>query len=295
MSAPGLHHITAICADARATHEFYTRKLGLRLVKKTVNYDDPFTYHLYFGDGAGSPGTILTFFPWGGAPRGRVGTGQASAIAFAVPEGALDAWMARLAGEAIDFATPGERFGRPVVAFRDPDGIPLELIGVPGEGDAILGFHSATLSVTGYAHTAKLFTEHLGYRQEGEEGERFRFRCGGAPWGQVLDIRCLPGGQYGTMGSGTVHHVAFRAADDAAQVALQGVLAAAGYNVTPVRNRTYFKSIYLREPGGVLVEVATDPPGFTADEPLAELGKSLKLPGWLEKQRELIELALPKL
>lgn len=305
----GIHHVTALAADPARNVAFYTGVLGLRLVKRTVNFDDPGTWHLYYGDGAGRPGTILTFFPYPGLPAGRHGTGQAVEIAFALPEGAFGFWLERLVRERVDFDGPMERFGQKVVRFRDPDGLQLELVAgaqapeapgwdgmpVPAE-HAVRGFHSVTLWEQGYERTARLLQEALGYRAAGEEGSRFRFaaRAGDAP-GRLIDIRCLPDFWRGGSGAGTVHHIAFRAADDAAQAKVRERLAAAGCNVTPVLDRQYFRSIYFREPGGVLFEVATDPPGFAVDEPPERLGTELRLPPWLEPRREEIARRLPPL
>ncbi|MBV8456694.1 MAG: VOC family protein [Acetobacteraceae bacterium] len=305
----GIHHITALADDAAENVAFYTGVLGLRLVKRTVNFDDPGTWHLYYGDEAGRPGTILTFFPFPGIRAGRHGTGQAVEIGFAIPRAALGYWLGRLTERHIEFEGPFDRFGERVVRFKDPEGLQLELItderavrreGWKGAGIdaeyALRGFHSVTLWEQGYERTAKLLTEHLGFVPVGQEESRFRFAVpGGDGPGGVVDIRCIPGFWSGAMGGGTIHHVAFRAADDGDQAETRERLIAEGLDVTPVLDRNYFHSIYFREPGGVLFEIATDPPGFTVDEPLASLGTVLKLPSWLERRRETIERVLPSL
>jgi catechol 2,3-dioxygenase-like lactoylglutathione lyase family enzyme len=282
---PGIHHITAIASDPQRNLDFYTAVLGLRLVKLTVNFDDPGTYHFYFADEAGRPGSILTFFPWPGAMAGRHGSGQAAAISFSVPT--LDGWAARLPG-----AKAEQRFGQDLLSFADPDGLPLELIAAGGAGSGIRGFHGVTLSEAGYESTAKLLTETFGYELSASEGNRFRY-AGMA--GNSVDLLCQPEARRGGMGAGTVHHVAFRTETDEAQRHWQTRLAEQGLNVTPILDRQYFRSIYFREPGGVLFEIATDPPGFATDEALDQLGTHLKLPPWLERARPEIEQALPKL
>jgi glyoxalase family protein len=312
--SPGLHHITAIAGDPQANLDFYTGVLGLRFVKKTVNFDDPGTYHLYYGDEIGNPGTVLTFFPWG--PRlgkGRQGVGQAVVIGFSVPEGALDFWQRRLQALDIEVGTPRERFGERVVELSDPDGLSLALVedsfkrdersgyateAVPSDV-AIRGFHSVLLAEEGYEQTAELLTGPLGFHKVAEEGNRVRFAApdnGVEPTarpGAIVDIACMPTAPRGRMGTGSIHHVAFRTPDHSAQVATRGDLLRAGANVTPVIDRQYFHSVYFREPGGVLFEVATDPPGFTIDEPKEALGGELKLPPQYESKREAIERALP--
>lgn len=304
----GIHHITAMAGDAQANVDFYTRVLGLRLVKRTVNYDDPATYHLYFGDGTGTPGTLLTFFPWGaGSFRGRIGTGQVSVTSFSIPAASISYWKDRLARLDIAASGPTTRFGGEVLALRDRDGIQLELVASEDDaragwpnGDvpaqhAIRGFHHASLSLSGYERSAGLLTSTLGFRPVGEEGNRFRFVAGGGTPGTIVDLVCEPGRMRGNMGAGVVHHIAFRAADDAAQSVLRQRIVDAGHDATPVLDRNYFHSIYFREPGGVLFEVATDPPGFSIDESIPELGSGLKLPPWLESDRAEIEAQLKPL
>lgn len=313
----GLHHVTAIASGARENLRFYESVLGLRLVKTTVNFDDPGTYHLYYGNYEASPGTILTFFPWQGAVRGRAGTGMTAATAFLIPPGTLDAWMGRFADLAIDFEAPAERFSENVLRLQDPDGLPLELVesasagelpvhegtaasvsGIPPE-ISIRGFHSVSLCVAGYEHSARLLTEVFGYKSEGQQGERFRFRAGAdktAAPGRYIDILCQPDTlPRSRPGAGTVHHIAFRARSEEEQLQWREKVLSFGLNVTPVLDRNYFRSVYFREPGGVLYEIATDPPGFTADEPLEHLGETLRLPAWLEPRRDIIEARLPAL
>jgi len=297
----GIHHVTAIASDPRANAQFYTEVLGLRLVKRTVNFDDTSTYHLYYGDETGTPGTVLTFFPFGGGRQGRPGRGQATATAFVVPEGSLDYWADRLETEGLDVGAPTERFGETVLPFADPDGQPLEL--VEGESDvdpwrdgpvpneyAIRGFHGVTLSSADPEVTGSVL-EAMGHEPDGEDGDRRRYRTDGER-AIVVDLRTGGGGQRGAPGAGTVHHVAFRTPDDESQSAWRERLSEIGLSVTPQKDRRYFRSIYFREPGGVLFEIATDEPGFTRDESVAELGSELKLPEWLEADRERIEAQL---
>lgn len=309
---PGIHHITAICGDPQRNVDFYVGLLGLRLVKRTVNFDDPGTYHLYYGDGLGSPGTIMTVFAWILPPtvqaNARQGTGQVTATPFWIPAESLDFWIDRLAAAGVDFDGPEERFGEPIISFLDPDGLPLELVARPDgvlrapwdEGPvpvehAIRGFAGATLSLDGYERTAALLTETMGFRLVGSEGSRFRFQVGEGDDAAMIDLHCQPEGEPGRMGIGAVHHIAWRARTLEEQQEWRSVLATVGMDVTPVLDRTYFTSIYYREPGGVLFEIATDPPGFTADEAAEELGEQLKLPEWLEPRRERLEARLPEL
>ncbi len=306
----GLHHVTAIASDPNANVAFYTGLLGLRLVKRTVNFDDPGSYHLYYGDDLGRPGTIMTFFLWPGAPRGRQGTGQATTTAFAIPPDALAYWRDRLRQH--DVATEEmTRFGETVLAFHDPDGMKLELIapptapggqgwtgaGVPAEV-AIRGFRGVTLELTDAARTDALLTDTMGYRLAGEADNRRRYVIGedgaNAP-GQTLDIVVAPAGARGAMGAGVVHHIAFRTPDDPQQEHWLHDLSRLGYSVSPVMDRSYFHSIYYRTPGQVLFEIATDVPGFATDETPETLGAALKLPPQYEGSRAEIERSLPPL
>jgi len=304
---PGLHHVTAISGPPQANVDFYAGLLRQRLVKKTVNFDAPDTYHLYYGDRVGSPGTILTFFPFADAGPGRAGPGMAAAVAYAVPKGGLDAWMGRLAEQAVDFDTPGARFGEPVIAVRDPDNLRVELIetpsATPGNGGAADGepaddgFHSVTLWLRDPEPTARLLTELFGYEHGGEEadgsGRRHRLAAPGRGRGSMIDLLRSEAPSIGRQGAGTIHHVAFRAESDAAQQEWRERASAYGLDVTPVVDRQYFNAIYFREPGGVLFEIATDPPGFATDESEAELGRHLMLPPRYERRRADIERMLP--
>jgi glyoxalase family protein len=297
-SIAGLHHVTAISGPPQENVDFYTRVLKQRLVKKTVNFDAPDTYHLYYGDAAGSPGTIMTFFPFVDAAPGRPGPGMASGHAYAV-EG-LDGWMDSFAAEGIDFAGPVERFGQRVLTLRDPDGAAVELIETADASTpAIDGFHSVTLWQHAFGPTARILTDVFGYRQIGTETrdgvERQRFAAAGTERGNVVDLIRSNAASRGRPGAGTIHHVAFRARSDDEQHEWQRRLAAAGHPTTPVIDRQYFNAIYFREPGGVLFEIATDPPGFAVDEPAESLGQSLKLPPQHEPMRARLERSLPPL
>ncbi len=307
----GLHHVTAIASGAQVNLDFYTRVMGLRLVKRTVNFDAPDTYHFYYGDAAGSPGSLLTFFPFEDAAPGRVGTGMAETTAFAIPEAAFEPWMSRFAEAGRDFDGPVTRFGARTLGLRDPDGLRIELVAEPGLDGAAPGgggpdglvsaehairrLYSVALCVEAPERTARLLTATFGYEAVGEEAGRQRFRVrGGGPAG-IVDLLCQPDRMRGRMGAGTVHHVAFRARDEAEQLTWREAILALGFDVTPVLDRQYFRSIYFREPGGVLFEIATDPPGFAIDEAREALGTALKLPPWLEPQRAGIERRLPPL
>jgi catechol 2,3-dioxygenase-like lactoylglutathione lyase family enzyme len=302
----GIHHVTAIAGDPQANVDFYAGVLGLRLLKVTVNYDDPRTYHLYYGDEREQPGTILTFFPWPGAPRGRTGTGQVTVTAFAVPDGSLGIWVDHLTARQVAFVGPSRRFDEEVIALQDPDGLHLELVAGGGGPDvsprpdgaipgkyAIQRFQGVTVAVEGYERTAGLLTATLGLREVGAKGNRFRYTVGdtGAP--AFVDLLCLPSGPRGRVAVGTVHHIAWRTPDDETQRTWRERIARLGYNVTPIIDRTYFHSIYFREPGGVLFEIATDPPGFAVDEPADRLGGRLILPSWLETTRAELAATLP--
>jgi glyoxalase family protein len=272
--------------------------LGLRLVKLTVNYDDPGTYHLYYGDYSGHPGTILTFFPWRGVPKGRAGAGQLTVISFAVPKGSFAYWTDRLRAHDVAVGQPEERFGERALLLRDPDGMALELVesaDADNDPTAIRGFHSATLAVSRLDASAKLLTGEMGFRKVAQEGNRHRFATGEGNAHQIVDLVETPREQRGFQGAGSVHHIAWRVPTDAEQVEWRSDLLARGLEVTPVIDRTYFHSIYYREPSGILFEIATDPPGFTVDEPLENLGQKLVLPAWLEPSRAELTGILPKL
>ena len=302
-----LHHVTAIASDPARNVAFYEGLLGLRLIKQTVNFDDPSVHHLYYGDFPGSPGTIMTFFPYAGAKPGRHGIGQAEETAFAVPPGSLGFWRERLSAHGIAFED-ATRFGQVQLAFKDHDGLRLEIVetedaagtegraadGVPAE-HAIRGFAGVTLWLKDVAGTAAVLTEVLGYQQAATEENHTRFVHPGPGLGRVVDLRAAGGFWAGAMGAGVVHHVAFRAASDAAQEESSRVLRTMGLGVTPQQDRNYFRSTYFREPGGVLFEVATDDPGFAIDESVGQLGEKLMLPARYEPHRAQIEASLPKL
>ena len=302
----GIHHVTAITGDAQANIDFYCGVLGLRLVKLTVNFDDPSSYHLYYGDELGRPGTIMTFFAWPGAYRGRVGPPQVTTTAFAVPGRSIDYWSARLRELGVQVEQATERLGDRAIHFADPDGIGLDIVAldnprgqawksgpVPAE-HAIRGFHGVSIAEEGYESTAKVLTELMGFALVGSEGNRFRYRAGaGDGFASTVDLLCTPDARRGGMGAGVVHHVAFRTPDDPQQLEWRRRIVGAGLNVSPVMDRNYFHSIYYREPGGVLFEIATDSPGMTADEPAETLGSGLMLPRQYEPQRAAIERVLP--
>ena len=304
-STSGIHHVTAISGAPQRNVDFYAGVLGTRLVKKTVNFDDPTTYHLYYGDGGGTPGTIMTFFPWEGAPRGRIGSGQVVTTAYSIPSTSLGYWTERLVAYGVRFEKPRDRFGETVLAFEDPDGLRLEIVAsddrrvghdgpTPAE-HSIRGFHHAALAVRDAERTTKLMTDHLGFRRVDGGENRTRLAAGDGGPGNLVDVMDATDFPRGSMGVGTVHHIAFRVPDDETHLAVREEVAGLGYDVTPVLDRNYFRSIYFREPGGVLFEVATDPPGFAADEDAEHLGESLKLPPWLEERRGEIEEVLTPL
>ncbi|HSN57017.1 MAG TPA: ring-cleaving dioxygenase [Candidatus Sulfomarinibacteraceae bacterium] len=308
MSAPilGLHHVTAIAGEPQTNVDFYTGVLGLRLIKRTVNFDDPKTYHLYYGDGVGTPGTILTFFPWPGVRRGVIGTGQTFTTAFAVPEQSIGFWRQHLEASLVR-AHEIERFGVPGLAFADPDGLRLELVASRPENDgrkpwggsavplehAIHGFDGVTLLHADSSATERLLEGAMGFRKVAEDDRRVRYESGDGGSGTLVDLLRDPGAGTGRVAGGSVHHVAFRVADDRAETQWQERLSSAGHPTTEVKDRMYFHSIYFREPGGVLFELATDTPGFAIDESVDALGTSLRLPPWYESARDRIEEALP--
>ncbi|RBI58380.1 ring-cleaving dioxygenase [halophilic archaeon] len=300
----GLHHVTSISSDPQQNVDFYTEILGLRLVKRTVNFDDKYTYHLYYGDEVGTPGTVLTFFPFKGARQGRVGRGQTSVTAFVIPEESVDYWVNRLESKDVDVDTPHTRFDETVVPFPDHDGQPLEL--VTGTSDiepwasgpvpadkAIRGFHSVTLDSLNPQQTSTVL-ETLGYESTVQNGDRTRYKTAGTR-ASVIDVLDRSDAPRGQPGVGTVHHVAFRTPDTQAQEKWREPLSKIGLRVTPQKDRQYFKSIYFREPGGILFEIATEGPGFTRDESVSDLGTELKLPPWLESDRTMLEERLPEI
>ncbi len=301
----GLHHVTALTSDAQQNVNFYSGILGLRLVKKTINFDAPDVYHLYYGDEEGNPGTILTFFPFAGLDKGRKGKGQVTVTSFSIPGNSMDYWLRRLTKFNITFGSPTERFDDElVVAFEDHDGLGIELIAnnkderkgytyghIPAEF-AVKGFYSISLSQEGYERTAGLLTGQMDHKLFTEKGNRFRFSASGKPGGFV-DILCTPESLRGLTGSGTVHHVAFATTDDRSQLEFREKLLGSGIvNPTPVIDRQYFHSVYFREPGGILFEAATSDIGFTLDEPKEHLGEKLKLPPWEEPNRHELEQLL---
>jgi glyoxalase family protein len=313
MFPTGLHHLTASASDPQANVDFYAGLLGLRLVKRTVNFDDPGAYHLYYGDETGTPGSVVTFFYWPGyEARGRLGSGQSTALVFSTPAASLDFWQARLQRHGVA-ASRRSRFGEELVAFVDPDGIPVELVAVAADAragwlghpdipaaHALRGLHTAEVTVRVAAPTETLLTGPMGYQRVCCEGNRARFAAAPAAGsagvsGQFIDVIADPAAEPGIGGAGTVHHLAWSVPDDAAELGMQTRLQQAGYAVSAVRDRTYFHSIYYREPGGVLFEIATATPGFAMDEPVASLGTTLKLPGPLERARRAIERHLPAL
>lgn len=303
----GIHHVTAIAADANRNIEFYTQVLGLRLVKVTVNFDDPAAYHLYYGDTLGRPGTVITFFVWANMPPGRRGSGQVTAVGFSVPAASLDYWRARLEAHGVR-TEPAERFDEKVLRFYDPDGLQLELVAGPGPDNrepwtggpvpaehGVRGIYGVTLTEPAAEPTTGLLTLVMGFRFQAADAGRYRYATGPGGPGAVVDVEVRRDLFRGRVAVGTVHHVAWRTGNDETQLAWRSRLLAAGYQVTPVRDRLYFRSIYFFEPGGVLFEIATDPPGFTVDEAADTLGTGLRLPPWLEARRAELEAVLPPL
>jgi glyoxalase family protein len=301
----GIHHVTAIAGDAQKNLEFYAGILGIRMVKKTVNFDGPEVYHFYYGDETGTPGSILTFFPYQGLVKGRHGKGMLNTTTFSVPLTSLDYWLNRLKKYGIAYKEPQERFeGEVVVYFEDTDGLGLELVfndkdtrpaysggPVPAE-HTIRGFYNVEVWEEGYERTAGLLTEQLEHTLIAEKSNRFRFAANDSP-GNYVDIICTPDSLRGLGGSGTVHHIAFSTPGKTEQLEVRDRIVKRMLNPTPVLDRNYFTSIYFREPGGVLFEVATAVPGFTVDESVEHLGEALKLPAQFEKERARLEQLLP--
>jgi glyoxalase family protein len=300
----GLHHVTAIASDPQKNVDFYAGILGLRMVKKTINFDAPDVYHLYYGDELGQPGTILTFFPFPGLVKGRKGKGQLTVTSFSIPENSLDYWMKRLDKFNIPYTNPQQRFDDEVfIYFEDHDGLGIELIAnkrddrkgfsygqIPLE-HAVKGFYGVSLSEDGYERTAGLLTQQMDHKLVVEKGDRFRFSASGKV-GDFVDIICSNEDRRALNGAGTVHHLAFATPNDATQLEFRERILGKGVMPTGVLDRQYFHSIYFREPGGVLFEVATNDIGFTLDEPKESLGEALKLPPWQEKNRASIESGL---
>jgi glyoxalase family protein len=318
----GIHHVTAITSDPQRNIDFYTNILGLRFVKLTVNQDDPTSYHLYYGDEIGRPGTILTFFHWPDAPKGHRGTSEVIATSFLIPKNSINYWIDRFKSRQIEFRGPYKRFddSEQVITVYDPDGLELELVAHKSAEDrsvnvwkegripiehAIRGFYSVTLSEEGYERTASVLTDELGFISTRQDGSRFRYEIpstASSPTinqeeltgaAKIVDVLCLPYTQKAVIGIGSVHHVAWRTPTDEQQKVLRHKIIKAGLNATPVIDRFYFHSVYFREPGGVLFEIATNPPGFTVDEKAEELGTHLVLPPWLESMREDLVKVLP--
>ena len=308
----GIHHVTAIASDPQRNVDFYAGVLGLRLVKRTVNFDDPQTYHLYYGDETGTPGSIMTFFPWPGARRGRIGAGQVAVTSFSVLPGAIGFWIERLVRHGIKYQGPAKRGSggadlEQVISFADPDGLMLEIVGHPGAEarpawagaagipleQAIHGFHAVTLWLNESDASQRLLTDTLGFRAVREEGSTRRFAAGDGGPGTIVDVRTIGDFGHGVGGAGTVHHVAFRVPNDQAQLDVRRRVTEEGLHPTPVIDRNYFHSVYFREPGGVLFELATNPPGFAIDEPVEHLGEKLMLPPQYEPHRSEIEAVLP--
>jgi glyoxalase family protein len=299
----GIHHITAIAGDANRNFNFYSKVLGLRFIKKTVNFDDPGTYHFYFGDEVGSAGTILTFFPWGeGIQQGRKGSGMATEIGYSVPKGSLDFWVKHLDEHNVIYNKPSEKFGERFVSFLDPDGLKLELIESKTEDNrkawetdeikaenALKGFHNITLTLTNIKATATILTDVFGYELIDQNVNRYRYATKAVENASIVDLVELPDEKRGHVANGSVHHVAFRVKNDEILMHFREKIDALGLGITPQIDRQYFHSLYFREPGGVLFEIATDNPGFTVDEKLEDLGKGLKLPAQYESRREEIE------
>jgi glyoxalase family protein len=304
-----IHHVTAIAGDPVRNLSFYTRDLGLRFVKKTVNFDDPSTYHFYYGDQKGSPGTILTFFPWTNVAVGRRGAGETHQTAFRIPLRSIGYWTQRFAEKGIPHQTPEKRFGHSVLPFTDQDGMALALVGIadaenePGWSNqdipsehAIRGLQGVTLLLESAQKTASILIDVFGFHEVGREGSVTRFAAAGDVKGSVVDIHEAAGSARGHQGRGSVHHIAFRAADDVQQAQMtEKLIRTHGRHPTEQKDRKYFRSIYFREPGGVLFEIATDIPGFAVDEPVETLGQDLELPNFLEPRRKEIEDVLPVL
>lgn len=304
----GLHHITALAGEPLRNYRFYTKILGFRLVKKTVNFDDPHTYHFYFGNKSAAPGSILTFFPYPGIRKGTRGTEMITEVSFSVPRESFPFWEKRFRERGVIYNNPAEKFGDIYLTFIDPDGLKIELTApqyadsrepwstseVPAE-NALRGIHGATLTLNSVKKTADILTGIFGYTPAGQETNRYRFLSDSSAGAPVIDLVELPQGMPGVVAGGTVHHIAFRVPDEGAQMRLREKIVSAGFQITEQIDRSYFKSLYFREPGGVLFEIATDTPGFYSDEDEASLGTGLKLPPQHERLREEIESILPPL
>ncbi len=304
----GIHHITAIAGNAKRNYDFYTKVLGLRMAKKTVNFDDPETYHLYYGDKEGTPGTILTFFPWENISPGRRGARQVTEIGYSVPENSFDFWLKRFEAKNVIYNKVAEKFGEPYLTFLDPDGLKLELIAsksadtrLPWETDevkavnATKGFHSITITTNKMQSTADILTGVFGYRLLEQHVNRYRFITDAVDNAAIVDLVEVAGEVAGHVAGGSVHHVAFRVKNEEVLMQYREKIAALGLHITEKIDRNYFYSLYFREPGGVLFELATDNPGFAVDEQVDELGTHLKLPAQHEQFRSVLEKTLPQL
>lgn len=304
----GLHHITAIAGDAQRNYDFYTKTLGFRLVKRTVNFDDPQTYHFYYGNKEGTPGTLLTFFPWANVKQGKNGAGMATEIGYSVPKGSLEFWKARFEKHLVRHDIPSERFGEKFLSFQDPDGLKISLIEAKNKDDregwktddinaavAIKGFHTVTLTLNKIEATAAILTEVFGYKLIEQEAALYRYQTDSVKNAAMVDLLQEPNAERGVNAGGTNHHIAFRVKDEETLMAFREKILNKGFQITPKINRNYFFSLYFREPGGVLFEIATDNPGFATDETLDNLGSSLQLPDQYKHMQETIEKGLPKL
>ncbi|MEM9433093.1 MAG: VOC family protein [Pseudomonadota bacterium] len=302
----GLHHVTSMAGNAQKNNDFFTDTLGLRRVKKTVNFDAPDVYHLYYGDEVGTPGSVMTYFPFPNMPKGRAGTGEVGTTTFAVPEGALGYWRGRLQDQHVTGLSERTHFGATQLEFDGPDGEHFALLeaeddarpGWTGNGvdsdHAIRGFHSATMRLRDGAATGELLS-YMGYEKIETEADWSRFAVPGGNAARVIDIQTIPDAKPADQGAGSVHHIAFAVEDRARQLEVRKALLDTGYQVTPVIDRDYFWAIYFRTPGGVLFEVATNEPGFDHDEDTAHLGEALKLPSQHAHLRDRIEEVLPAL
>lgn len=300
----GLHHVTSLASDPQQNNDFFTQILGLRRIKKTVNFDHPEVYHLYYGDEIGTPGGVMTYFPFPDKARGRAGSGEVGKTVFAVPEGALSFWKARFEGVGLDGISMEQQFGETQLLFRGPDGDSLALVEMPDDARAvwsgsdvrdeaaIRGFHSVTLDLHELAATADLM-RLMGYDLIGQDGDDMRFSVPDGNGAGTVDLRQLSNSEPSRQGAGSVHHVAFSVANRADQLSVRKTVLDAGFKVTDVIDRNYFWAIYFQTPGGILFEVATDEPGFAHDEDIAHLGEALKLPGQHAHLRDDLERSLP--
>lgn len=307
-SVHGIHHVTCIAGDAQENLDFYVGTMGMRLVKKSVNQDDPGTYHLFYADGAGTPGTDLTFFPWPRMQPARLGIGLTVEVPFAVPPGSLDYWRERFEQHGVSYSTPETRFGETTLPFEDPHGLQLALVEtaderpfVPWENGPVpaeyqlRGMHSVRLWERRLESTETVLTQHMGFTHFGTEDGWHRYGVDGGGSGRLIEVKELPEERRGQWGTGGVHHVAWRVRDSDEEMSVRATLQGAGLRPTPQIDRFWFQSVYFKEPGGVLFELATDGPGFDRDEDPEHLGEHLILPPWLEVHREEIEAALPSL